>query len=82
MLLKGSFRVVDTGSGVSAKGEPRASVTMSDKEEAGQFKVTFGDGKIPSAFAMDALVTDFSVKPAMTKFGMMLVYVPKAEKTK
>ena len=78
MLLLGHFRVIDSwvGKGGKTKDIPRASVTLSDKDEVGQVKINFPDGVIPVAFAMDALVSgSIRVKPVLTSFGLMLQFV-------
>jgi len=76
MDIAGKFRVVDSWTGQGKTGEARASVTLTDTETGGQFRLSFPDGKIPSAFALDALVGGFSVKPInLAKFGLMLSFV-------
>jgi hypothetical protein len=76
MIMTGSFRVIDTWSGVSTDGKqsPRASATLSDAVDGGQLRIIFPLGVVPPEFGMDALVKNIKVKCQNTKLGMMLNY--------
>jgi hypothetical protein len=74
--LNGGLRVIDTWQGVGQdKVTPRASATLSDRQDGGEWKVNFSNGILPPEFRPDALFLDLTVKAMQTKFGIMLTAI-------